>query len=85
LKSQVILIDTLGAKTFNWINDKIRLITDEANRNQKSLIISTNINPKELRNLLELRTASRLTELIPQQAIIYLDVLLFAFYTHLYC
>jgi DNA replication protein DnaC len=72
LKSQVILIDDLGAKTFNWINDKIRVITDEANRNQKSLIISTNINPKELISSLELRTASRLTELIPQQAIIYL-------------
>jgi len=85
LKSQVILIDTLGTKTFNWINDKIRLITDEADRNQKSLISSTNINPKELINLLELRTASSLTELIPQQAIIYLDALLFAFYTHLYC
>ena len=72
MKSQVILIDDLGAKTFNWINDKIRLITDEANRSQKSLIISTNLNPQELINSLELRTASRLTELVSKQGIIYL-------------
>ena len=72
LKSQVILIDDLGTKTFNWINDKIRLITEEANRNQKSLIISTNLNPQELINSLELRTASRLTELVSKQGIIYL-------------
>ncbi len=62
-----LLIDDLGAKTFNLINDKIRLITDEANRSQKSLIISTNINPKELISSLELRAASRLTELIPNK------------------
>jgi hypothetical protein len=31
--------------------DKIRLITDEANRNQKSLIISTNMNQKQLPRL----------------------------------
>ncbi|GEM_PF-2815957 len=53
LKSRVILIDDLGTKTFNWINDKIRVITDEVNRKQKELISS-----------LELRTASRLIKVI---------------------
>ncbi len=72
LKSNIIFIDDLGAKDYNWIEDKIRIIIDEINRSQKSLIISTNLNPQELINSLELRTASRLTELIPKQGIIYL-------------
>lgn len=72
LKSEIIFIDDLGAKDYKWIADKIRIIIDEINRSQKSLIISTNLNPQELINSLELRTASRLTEIIPKQGIIHL-------------
>ena len=51
---------------------KTNTSTISSYRSQKSLIISTNLNPQELINSLELRTASRLTELVSKQGIIYL-------------
>jgi len=42
------------------------------NRNQKSVIISSNLNPKELVNFLDDRTVSRLMEIIPKEGLIYL-------------
>ncbi|HOP24810.1 MAG TPA: ATP-binding protein [Defluviitoga sp.] len=72
MKSDIIFIDDLGAKDYKWVEEKIRIVIDEVNRNQKSLIISTNLNPKELINSLEQRTSSRLIEIVPKQGIIYL-------------
>jgi len=71
LKAEVIFIDDLGAKSYNWIAEKIRIIVDEATRNRKSIIISSNLKPDKLVTSLDDRTASRLTELIPKQGIIY--------------
>jgi DNA replication protein DnaC len=56
----------------DWIGQKIRIIIDEVNRNQKSVIISTNLNPKELVNFLDDRTVSRLIEIVPKEGLIYL-------------
>ncbi len=72
LESDLIFIDDLGAKSYDWIGQKIRIVIDEVNRNQKSVIISTNLNPKELVNFLEERTVSRLLEIVPKEGVIYL-------------
>jgi len=72
LESDLIFIDDLGAKSYDWIGQKIRIVIDEVNRNQKSVIISTNLNPKELINFLEERTVSRLLEIVPKEGVIYL-------------
>ena len=71
-ESDLIFIDDLGAKSYDWIGQKIRIVIDEVNRNQKSVIISTNLNPKELVNFLEERTVSRLLEIVPKEGVIYL-------------
>jgi DNA replication protein DnaC len=71
-ESDLIFIDDLGAKSYEWIGQKIRIVIDEVNRNQKSVIISTNLNPKELVNFLDDRTVSRLIEIVPREGLIYL-------------
>lgn len=72
LESDLIFIDDLGAKGYDWIGQKIRIVIDEVNRNQKSVIISSNLNPKELVNFLDDRTVSRLLEILPKEGMIYL-------------
>ncbi|RAO98697.1 hypothetical protein PW5551_08275 [Petrotoga sp. 9PW.55.5.1] len=61
LKSQVILIDDLGTKKFNWINDKIRVITDEANRNQKKPHNLNKHKPKRTNKLTRIKNSIKTT------------------------